>query len=70
MIDQNNRIVHILHADGREVVTVKVPGAEGYIGYHWSPPRNITFGHGVTREEALLEVADKVRRRQRQTLEG
>lgn len=64
-MEQNDRVVHILHADGRQVVTVKVPGGNGFIGYHWGPPDNITFGAGVTREEALLEVAEKVRRRER-----
>lgn len=61
-IDPADRVIHTLHADGRPAVTLKVPSG-GFIGYHWDPSGAVTFGHGVTREEALLEVALKVRRR-------
>lgn len=62
-IDPNQRIVHTLRDDGRQIVTVKVEGQ--YLGYHWGPPDVVTFGHGVTREEAVMEVAHKVRRKDR-----
>lgn len=53
-------IVHILPGGGQRVITVPVPGCDGFIASHWGPHGAVMFGHGMTRLEALAEVTEKI----------